>query len=172
MNSDVLPDGGGWLARLVEAHDALPEAGAVGPKLLFDDGSIQHAGFEFRRDPGSGGWELAEVCKGLHRDFAPANERRATPALSGACLLTDLELYRDLEGLSVDYVKGGYEDADLCMRIQERGLETWYIPEVELYHLEGRSYVPKENDMSRRFNPWLFGQRWGGRIESDPGEET
>jgi GT2 family glycosyltransferase len=164
LNSDVLPDRPGWLAELAAAHDALPQAGAVAPKLLYDDGSIQHGGIEFRRNPASGGWELAHAYKGLHRSFDKAAERRAAPALSGACLLVDRELYQDLGGLSVDYVKGGYEDADLCMRIQERALETWYVPEVELYHLEGRSYVPSATDMSNRFNAWLFDRRWGERL--------
>lgn len=163
LDSDVLPERKGWLGDLVEAHDALPEAGAVGPKLLYDDGSIQHAGMEFRRNPASGGWELAHSFKGLHRSFADADRQRPVPSLSGACLMVERELFEDLGGFSGDYVKGGYEDAELCMRIRERGLETWYVPEVELYHLEGRSYVPSAVDMSSRFNAWLFDHRWGAR---------
>jgi GT2 family glycosyltransferase len=165
LNSDVLPARPGWLPALAEAFDAVPEAGAVGPKLLFDDDSIQHAAMEFRRSPATGGWELAHRFKGLHGSFEGANASGAVAALSGACLLLERELYEDLGGFSADYVKGGYEDAELCMRIQERGLETWYAPEVELYHLEGRSYVPSSTDMSNRFNAWLFDQRWGKRIE-------
>lgn len=164
LNSDVLPDRPGWLGDLVEAHDALPGAGAVAPKLLFDDDSIQHAGLEFRRSPASGGLELAHSFKGLHRGFADAERRRTVPALSGACLLIERDLYDQLGGFSTDYVKGGYEDADLCLRIQQRELETWYVPEVELYHLEGRSFVHPATDMSPRFNAWLFYQRWGKRL--------
>jgi GT2 family glycosyltransferase len=164
LNSDVLPARPGWLPELAAAYEALPEAGAVAPKLLFDDDSIQHAGLEFRRSSASGGWELAHRFKGLHGGFAGANERGPVAALSGACLLTERELYRELDGLSADYVKGGYEDADFCMRMQERQLETWYVPEVELYHLEGRSYVPSAADMANRFNAWLFDQRWGSRV--------
>jgi GT2 family glycosyltransferase len=164
LNSDVLPARPGWLAELTTAFDEVPEAGAVAPKLLYDDGSIQHAGLEFRPNPASGGIELAHSFKGLHGGFADANERRPSPALSGACLLLERELYDELGGFSADYVKGGYEDADLCMRIQERGLETSYVPEVELFHLEGRSYVPAATDMSNRFNAWLFDQRWAERL--------
>lgn len=164
LNSDVLPARPGWLAELGAAFDELPEAGAVAPKLLYDDGSIQHAGLEFRPNPASGGLEIAHSFKGLHGGFAGANERRAVPALSGACLLLERERYEELGGFSADYVKGGYEDADLCMRLQERGLETWYVPEVELFHLEGRSYVPTATDMSNRFNAWLFDQRWAERL--------
>lgn len=165
LNSDVLPDRPGWLPDLVEAHDSLPQAGVIAPKLLYDDGSIQHAGMEFRRNPATGGWELSHSFKGLHRSFGGANRSAAVPALSGACMLLRRELYEDLGGLSVDYVKGGYEDAELCMRIQERDLEAWYVPEVELFHLEGRSYTPSATDMSNRFNAWLFTQRWGARAE-------
>jgi GT2 family glycosyltransferase len=167
LNSDVLPARPGWLSELAAANDELPDAGAVAPKLLFDDGSIQHAGLEFRRNPATGGSELAHSFKGLHGSFAGAGERRAVPALSGACLLTERELYEDLGGFSADYVKGGYEDADLCMRIQERGLKTWYVPEVELFHLEGRSYVRAATDMSNRFNAWLFDQRWAARLREE-----
>lgn len=166
LNSDVLPARPGWLPRLAERFDALPQAGAIAPKLLFDDGSIQHAGLDFRRNPGTGGWELAHRFKGLHGGFAGANQAAAVPALSGACLLTERALYEELGGFSADYVKGGYEDAEICMRLQERELETWYVPEVELYHLEGRSYVPAATDMSNRFNAWLFDQRWGERVEA------
>jgi GT2 family glycosyltransferase len=171
LNSDVLPTAPGWLARLVAEYEALPEAGAIGPKLLYDDESIQHAGMEFRPDPVMGGWRLSHAFKGLHRDFPGACSKRTAPALSGACLLLERELYRELGGFSADYVKGGYEDADLCMRIHERGLETWYVPEVELHHLEGRSYVPSESDMSNRFNAWLYNQRWGKRVESTTGSQ-
>lgn len=173
LNSDVLPDRPGWLAQLAEAYDSLPQAGAVAPKLLYDDGSIQHAGIEFRRNPASGGWELVHAFKGLHRGFDGAAERRPMPSLSGACLLTERELFTELGGLAADYVKGGYEDAELCMRLAERDLEAWYVPEVELFHLEGRSYVPAATDMSNRFNAWLFDQRWGVRVaESGAGEES
>jgi GT2 family glycosyltransferase len=174
LNSDVLPAHPGWVAELATAFDELPEAGAVAPKLLFDDGSIQHAGLEFRPNPASGGLELAHTFKGLHGGFAAASERRAVPALSGACMLLERELYDELDGFSADYVKGGYEDADLCLRIQERGLETWYVPEVELFHLEGRSYVPAATDMSNRFNAWLFDHRWAERLRelTAAGEES
>ncbi|HWO46853.1 MAG TPA: glycosyltransferase family 2 protein, partial [Solirubrobacterales bacterium] len=173
LNSDVLPDRPGWLPDLVAAHGSLPQAGVVAPKLLYDDGSIQHAGMEFRRNPLTGGWELAHSFKGLHRGFAGANERAAVPALSGACMLLARELYEDLGGLSVDYVKGGYEDAELCMQVQKRDLEAWYVPEIELFHLEGRSYVPSATDMSNRFNAWLFNQRWGAQVEQTAaGEEA
>jgi len=173
LNSDVLPDRPGWLPDLVAAHESLPQAGVVAPKLLYDDGSIQHAGMEFRRNPLTGGWELAHSFKGLHRGFAGANERAAVPALSGACMLLARELYEELGGLSVDYVKGGYEDAELCMQVQKRDLEAWYVPEIELFHLEGRSYVPSATDMSNRFNAWLFNQRWGAQAEQlATGEEA
>ena len=49
LNSDVVPVSPGWLPRLDAVLDRDPRIGAVGPKLLFDDGSIQHAGLYFAR---------------------------------------------------------------------------------------------------------------------------
>ncbi len=63
------------------------------------------------------------------------------------------------------YVQGDYEDSELCMRISEAGRENWYLPEVELYHLEGQSYVPGLRRMPSEYNMWLHTSIWGERIE-------
>ena len=51
LNSDVLPTGHGWITTLADALLRLPSAGAVGPLLLFADGSVQHAGMQALVDP-------------------------------------------------------------------------------------------------------------------------
>jgi len=165
LNSDVLPAEPGWLSRMVAFHDAHPEAGALAPKLLYEDGSIQHAGLRFERDAGDGGgWSNEHFYKGLHRRFEPAGASRPVPAVTGACLLIDAELYRSLGGLRGIYVRGDYEDSDLCLRLREQGRESWYLADVELYHLEGQSYPTPERAAASRYNRWLHSDLWAATL--------
>jgi len=165
LNSDVLPATSGWLDRLASLHEATPRIGALGPKLLFEDDSLQHAGIYFRRSDTLAAWENAHYFKGLHRDLPAANVPRRVPAVTAACLMIDRALYRDLDGLRSIYVQGDYEDSDLCLRLDEAGYENWYRPEVALYHLEGRSYATATRQANARYNTWLQTSLWDRRIE-------
>jgi GT2 family glycosyltransferase len=85
--------------------------------------------------------------------------------VSAACLLTSSELYRELGGLRSIYIQGDYEDSDLCLRLHQAGYETWYLPDAELYHLEGRSYDTSVRQTNARYNSWLHTRLWGPQIE-------
>jgi GT2 family glycosyltransferase len=164
LNSDVLPDRPGWLEGMRAFYDATPNIGALGPKLLYEDDSIQHAGIYFHRRPGSSVWRDAHYFKGLHRTFPAANVARPVPVVSGACLLIDRELYDQVGGLRNIYVQGDYEDADLCMRMMEGARQNWYLPAVELYHLEALSYQSNLRLAANRYNGWLHTHLWHDRI--------
>ena len=164
LNSDVLPDTPGWLSRMIEFYDANPMIGALAPKLLYEDQSIQHAGLYFDRPPGGYVWSNEHYFKGLHRDFPAANLARSVPAVTGACLMISTELYRELGGLRGAYLRGDYEDSDLCLRLHEMGRETWYMPDVELYHLEGQSYPTHERSLTSDYNKWLQTHQWAEEL--------
>jgi O-antigen biosynthesis protein len=164
LNSDVVPVAPGWLGRLVGAHDATPDVGAIGPKLLFEDDTLQHAGVFFRALP-DGVWENAHFYKGLHSTLPAANVARRVPAVTGACLLIERALYERIGGLAGDYVQGDYEDTDLCLRLAAEGRDTWYVPDVALYHLEGQSYASDVRRRNTAYNARLHTRRWARRIE-------
>ncbi|MGN6201498.1 MAG: glycosyltransferase family 2 protein [Solirubrobacterales bacterium] len=164
LNSDVLPAAPGWLGRMSAFYEEQDGIGALGPKLLFEDDTLQHAGIKFRRPPGGGAWENEHYFKGLHRDLPAANVARQVPAVSGACLMIDRELFEELGGLRGMYVQGDYEDTDLCLRLREQGRETWYLPEIELYHLEGQSYALETRTAMSRYNVWLHTRLWDEEI--------
>jgi GT2 family glycosyltransferase len=166
LNSDVLPAGPGWLGRMSAFYDGQDAIGALGPKLLFEDDTLQHAGIKFLRPPDGGAWENEHYFKGLHRDLPAANVTRRVPAVSGACLMIDRELFEELGGLRGMYVQGDYEDTDLCLRLRGRDRETWYLPEVELYHLEGQSYALETRTAMSRYNVWLHTRLWDSEIEA------
>jgi GT2 family glycosyltransferase len=165
LNSDVLPDRPGWLETMSRFYDATPDIGALAPKLIYEDDSIQHAGMYLYRPPGSSLWIDAHYWKGLHRSFEAANVTRPVPAVSGACMMIERALYEELGGLSGHYVRGDYEDFDICLRLLERGRQSWYLSEVELYHLEGQSYSTDLRLPANSFNAWLHTQTWRATIE-------
>jgi len=87
------------------------------------------------------------------------------PAVTAACLMIAAELYRELDGLRSCYVQGDYEDSDLCLRLIEAGYDNWYLPEVELFHLEGQSYPSQLRRLASQYNRWLHTRLWDRLIE-------
>jgi GT2 family glycosyltransferase len=165
LNSDVIPDRPGWIGAMSEFYDETDGIGALGPKLLYEDDSLQHAGLYFHRAPGAELWENAHCFKGLHRSFPAANVARPVPAVTAACMLIDRDLYDEVGGLPLHYVQGDYEDSELCLRLAQAGRENWYLPSVELYHLEGQSYVPGLRRVPSEYNMWLHSSLWAKQIE-------
>lgn len=166
LNSDVLPDRPGWLGTMAGFFDATPGIGALSPKLLYEDDSLQHAGMYFLRPPGSTIWENMHYYKGLARTTPAANVARAVPAVTGACLMIERERYERMGGLRGQFVQGDYEDSDLCLRLHEDGLASWYLPDAELYHLEAQSYPNELRRTTSAYNTWLQSHLWSERIEA------
>ena len=155
INADVFPAEPGWLGKLAAFYHATPAIGALGPKLLYEDDAIQHAGLFFYRQAADGLWNNEHYFKGFQRGLPAANVSRPVPAISAACMLIGTELYRTMGGLRGAYVQGDFEDSDLCIRLAEAGLKSWYCAEVELYHLEGQSYPGALRARTARYNQWL-----------------
>ncbi len=165
LNSDVVPARPGWLAAM-RAAVALSGIGAAGPKLLFDDGSIQHAGLFFERDA-DGMWYNAHYHKGMPRHWPAAQRRRRVPGVTGAALLIRRPLFEAAGGLSEDYIIGDFEDSDLCLRLQAAGAGIAYVPEAELYHFERRSiqlHKGYSETLASLYNRRLHHRRWDGAI--------
>ncbi|PKA41887.1 glycosyltransferase family 2 protein [Rhizobium sullae] len=162
LNSDVVPKGPGWLQVLSRPLLENSRLGAIGPKLLFEDGSLQHAGLYFGRDQ-RGIWLNHHFNKGMPGDYAPAQQAREVPGVTGACLVTRRAIYERVGGFTEDYVIGDYEDSDLCLKIRRLGLQIAYEPAACLYHFERRS-IRRSQDYMRgvasQYNSWLHTQRW------------
>jgi GT2 family glycosyltransferase len=171
LNSDVVPDEPGWIGASVDAFRAQPGIGVLGPKLLYEDGSLQHAGIFFapnrvRIHDGSGRpvdidiWKNHQFYKGYPGTLPEANIARDVPAVSAACMMTPRALFHELGGLDESYVLGDCEDSDYCLRVAERGLRVRYEPRFALYHLEGQSYPDRSRRLVSVFNNWQQDRRW------------
>ena len=165
LNSDVIPTVPGWFGTLMEPF-ARTSVGATGPKLLFEDGSIQHAGLHFECDEG-GIWFNRHYHKGMPRYWPDAQVRRDVPGVTGAALAIRRKLFERIGGVCEDYIIGDYEDSDLCLRIREAGSTITYVPEAELFHFERRS-IGLHSGYTRThaalYNRLLHHDRWDSTI--------
>ena len=124
LNSDILPAAPGWLGGMRDFYDSTPDIGALCPKLLYEDDSIQHAGSYFHQLPGTEKWVDAHYFKGMHRSLPAANVARAVPVVSGACMMVDRATYEELgrpqRGLRAGRLRGlGLLPAAMAARAQQ-----------------------------------------------------
>ena len=169
LNSDVMPKKIGWLGRLQRSLSQKPDAGAVGPVLLYEDEAIQHAGMSFaQHSPWGGLWINRHPMKGLSPSVLPEESFRVA-ALTGACIMMERRDYHRCGALDDGYIVGDYEDSDLCLRLLEHGLHCYIQPKVELYHLERGSHLGPTPDWRQGltlYNCWRQTQRWHQMIET------
>lgn len=164
LDADVLPDRPGWLGALAAALDADPGAGAVAPKLLYADEAIDQAGLAYAKLEEGGEWGLRHRLRGMHRGVAAAAEAGRVPAIGVACLMIDSAVFAELGGFQSEYRAGDYEGSDLSHRLADVGRHPRYVPEAELYRLEGLGAAPEA--VGERYARWLHDCLWGRVIEA------
>jgi len=170
LNSDVIPAEAGWLGPLLARLARDRRLVAVGPKLLFADHSVQHAGLFFARSSASGPeWYNDHYCKGFPRHHPGVSAGRRVPGVTGAALVVWRSAFEAIGGFNVDYVIGDYEDSDLCLRLREAGGEIGYEPAAELFHFERQSIVSHAahaGTLASAYNRHLHDTRWSDRIDA------
>ena len=124
----------GWLSSLVAAMDADPQAGIVGPMLLFGNGRLQEAGGIIWDD--ASGWNFGRTDDPAKPEY---NYIKEADYISGACLLIRRSLWEELGGFDQRYVPAYYEDTDLCFAVRAAGYKVLYQPASKIYHFEGIS---------------------------------
>jgi len=171
MNSDVFPLHPGWAERLCAALDADPKLGAVGPRLLNPDGSIHHAGMEFRHRADLGHWINHHPGAGLGPEHDRHQQLTHVVAVTGACIAVRRADFEAVGGWDDGYLIGDFEDSDLCLKLQAQGLAIGYMPQVELTHLVRQSMKTLGDLRLRRlvttYNALRHQQRWPAWFPQD-----
>jgi GT2 family glycosyltransferase len=162
LDADVLPAQPGWLGAMAAALDADPEVGAATPKLLFADEAIDQAGLEYSTAEGSGELAIQHRLRGMHRGVPAAEEAAVVAAAGMACLMIDAADFHDAGGLRSEYGLGDYEGSDLSRRLAERGRALRYVPQAELYRLEGLGASPEP--VGESYARWLHSRLWADHI--------
>ena len=174
LNSDVMPRQHGWLAKLVEAYKSLPSPGALGPRLLYPDGSLQHGGMEFVEEAWFPGvWLNDHPGKGLPTTKG-SDALQRVPAITAACLMVTADLYQLVGGLDEGYPVGDFEDSDFCLKLRQLGHDSWVAPWIELFHLERQSQN-LDGDLDWRqsltlYNAWRHSRKWDEFIRQGKGD--
>ncbi len=160
LNNDTLPLPG-WLDALVREADEHPEAAAIGAKLLFPNGTVQHAGVAIGEDR----WPH-HIYAGFPSDHAAVSHSRDMVAVTAACMLVRRQAFDDLGGFDADF-HNGYEDIDLCLRLGADGHAVRYCAASVVYHFESVTRWPGERKESTEANDRLYAERWADRVDPD-----
>jgi GT2 family glycosyltransferase len=158
LNNDTEPHAG-WLDALVAHADAHPEAAVVGAKLLFPDGTIQHAGVAICQDG-----RPRHLYAGFPADHPAVERTREFQAVTGACMLVRRGAFEQAGGFDAEF-RNSLEDVDLCLRIRGHGHEVHYCPASVVTHMESASRGRDSRDVQHNFD--LFRKRWEERVRRD-----
>jgi GT2 family glycosyltransferase len=168
VNNDIEVISPDWLEEMV-GHALRPEIGCVGAKLLYPDGTVQHAGVVL----GLGGL-AGHGHKGLERT-EPGYAGRAiaacnVSAVTAACLVVRRSIYEKAGGLDEELAVA-FNDVDFCLKVLDRGYLNLWTPFAELYHYESASRGPETSrPQAERFarEIQVMKRRWGTALRRDP----
>ena len=160
LNNDTISEDD-WLEPLVRYADEIPQAAVVGAKLLYQNGTVQHAGIVICHD---------RVPRHVYRffpgDHPAVNHARQFRAVTAGCMLVRRAAFESAGGFDATF-ENGYEDVDLCLRIGEAGHEVHYCPESELIHLEAATRATSVASEVFARNRELYLSRWGHLLPDD-----
>ena len=169
LNNDIEVLQEHWLAEMV-GQVLQPDVGAVGARLLYPDGRIQHAGVIL----GIGG-----VAGHAHKFLDPEeygymnriNVVHDLSACTAACLLIRRELFEAVGGFNEEHLGVAFNDVDLCLKLLSAGHRIVYTPFATLRHHEsvsrGAENTPAKIFRSRREVSYMV-STWSHLLDRDP----
>lgn len=169
FNDDVRVITREWIQALLE-YLTLPGVGAVGPKLLYENGLIQHAGM------GTGMRRLVGTVFHCYPDNSPVHFNfaqcvRDVSIICGALIAMPASLFAKIGGFDAINSPVGHSDVDLCFRVRDAGYRCVYTPYAKLVHI-GHVSIGEEEAKKKPFkrdkSEVFLLKRWGDYVASDP----
>ncbi len=169
MNNDLEALSEGWLAEML-SQLSRPGIAAVGARLLYPNGLLQHGGVIL----GVGG-VAGHSNKGIEEEnpgyFNRAILAQNLSCVTAACMLVQKHVFLEVGGLDEDTLAVAFNDVDLCLKIRAKGYKIVYTPYARFYHYESasRGYeITKEK--FRRFENEVdtMKKRWAPVLSADP----
>ena len=158
MNNDVEVLNG-WLPPLHSILDGDSHIGAVGPKMIFKDGTIQFAGYE--KDPRTKFQKHKFRTVKTNHSVPEANLPGPVSTLTGACLMVRRE-----DAHFDERYWFGCEDVDLCVSLKQKNKVIYYQPESVIIHHEETSRSNGVVQIDYERNRVQFKKKWGADWEN------
>jgi GT2 family glycosyltransferase len=170
INNDVFVKDTAWLRRMLDEALVDQTVGAVGAKLLYPDGAVQHAGVVL----GVGG-VADHAFRGIPGD-APgymmhAMAAQEISAVTGACMLVRKEAFEASCGFDEQELTVAFNDVDLCVKLTKANWKIVYMPDTTAEHRES---ISRGDDLDDRkiarfmFENEVMRQRYGAVLLTDP----
>jgi O-antigen biosynthesis protein len=159
LNDDVLVEQPDWLDVMV-GFCVEADVGAVGARLLYADGTLQHGGLLLNEQP-------LHIFHGFAGDdpgpFGLLEIDREVSAVTGACLLTPRRVFEELGGFPEEF-RIAFNDLDYCLRVRASGRRIVWSAHSTLFHFESQT---RRRDADQHEIDLLY-ERWGDELRSDP----
>jgi GT2 family glycosyltransferase len=161
LNDDTTADALDPVTRLLEIGQTTG-VGAVGAKLNYPDGGLQHAGIVLLP---SGPTHVHIAKSGSYPGyFGSTLTPRNYSAVTAAAMLTPTQAFDELGGFDTTFARD-FNDVDYCLRLSQAGYRVAWTPYAHLTHHEGASIVRKAADPAELA---VFRERWSAHMASDP----
>jgi len=169
LNNDIEVLSPEWLSEMV-SHALRPGVGAVGAKLYYPNGALQHGGVIL----GLGGC-AGHAHKGFPGDSFGYYGRMVLisgfSAVTAACLVIQKSRYEQVGGLNEEDLTVAFNDVDFCLKLKAAGYQNVWTPYAELIHHESvtRGYEDTPEKQARFASEIRYmRQRWGKLFDADP----
>jgi len=161
LNDDTTAASQNPVTRMLEIGQ-VPGVGAVGAKLTYPDGRLQHAGIVLLPS----GPTHAYISKpdGFPGYFGSTLTPRNYSAVTAAAMLTRVDSFDAVGGFDDAFARD-FNDVDYCLRLREHGYRIAWTPYAHFTHHEGASITRKTADAAEYET---FRKRWGASYEVDP----
>ncbi|MEY2497997.1 MAG: hypothetical protein QOD12_1553 [Verrucomicrobiota bacterium] len=169
LNNDIEATERGWLGEMV-SHVLRAEVGAVGARLWYPDGTLQHGGVILGLG-GVAGHAFPRVPRGHPGYFNRAWLQQNCSAVTGACLLVRRKVFEEAGGFDETNLAINFNDVDFCLRLRAAGLLNVWTPSANLIHHESasRGHQATREEQAEFVREATFMQRkWGIDLLRDP----
>ncbi len=160
LNDDIEVTTPNWLERMV-MYSSLQGVGAVGGRLLWGDGRLQHVGIGF--DHGLPGHHYHGFAGDFRGYFNAVRIARNCLGVTAACVMSPRSVFDEVGGLT-KLLPVNFNDVDYCLKVYRAGHRIVYDPDLIAYHFESST---REAEVKS----WEVAQmvrRWGALAAVDP----
>jgi len=160
LNNDITIISPGWIEEML-MYSQRSDVGAVGAKLYYPNGSIQHAGVIL----GIGKIASHIYQSVQHHAVGYMGKLQIVQNLSvvtAACMMVKKYIFDEVGPFAPEF-PNSFNDVDLCLKIRKAGYLIVWTPYAEAYHLESRTRgynIGSKKRLMLAQDVKLFRKRW------------